>query len=72
MVTGKVTPQVLRHFGASQLYLSGMELLAIEELRGDAWTGTATGDIDVHATQVEETRVTGQRRAADRWKGLAR
>jgi site-specific recombinase XerD len=31
---------VLRHFCASQLYLAGMGLFAIQELLGHAWTGT--------------------------------
>ena len=38
--TGKLTPHVLRHFCASQLYQSGMSLFAIQELLGHAWTGT--------------------------------
>ena len=37
---GKLTPHVLRHFCASQLYLAGMSLFAIQELLGHAWTGT--------------------------------
>src|SRR5216684_1624658 len=38
--SGKLTPHVLRHFCASQLYQSGMTLFAIQELLGHAWTGT--------------------------------
>ena len=37
---GKLTPHVLRHFCASQLYLAGMSLFAIQELLGHTWTGT--------------------------------
>jgi integrase/recombinase XerD len=37
---GKVTPHVLRHFCASRLYLGGMNLFAIQELLGHAWTAT--------------------------------
>ena len=37
---GKLTPHVLRHFCASQLYLAGMTLFAIQELLGHTWTGT--------------------------------
>ena len=33
----KFTPHVLRHFCASQLYLAGMSLFAIQELLGHAW-----------------------------------
>jgi integrase len=38
--TGKLTPHVLRHFCASELYLAGMTLFAIQELLGHSWTGT--------------------------------
>jgi integrase/recombinase XerD len=38
--SGKLTPHVLRHFCASQLYLGGMSLFAIQELLGHAWTAT--------------------------------
>jgi integrase/recombinase XerD len=37
---GKLTPHVLRHFCASQLYLGGMNLFAIRELLGHVWTAT--------------------------------
>ena len=66
------TPHVLRHFCASQLYLAGMSLFAIQELLGHAWTGTTARYIHVHGTHVEDAWVAGQQRAADRWKGLAR
>jgi site-specific recombinase XerD len=67
---GKVTPHVLRHFCASQLYLGGMNLFAIQELLGHAWTATTARYIHVHTTHVEDAWVTGQRRVAGRWKGL--
>jgi len=70
--SGKLTPHVLRHFCASQLYLSGMNLFAIQELLGHSWTATTARYIHVHATHVEDAWVTGQSRVADRWKGLAR
>ncbi len=38
--SGRLTPHVLRHFCASQLYLAGMNLFAIQELLGHAWTAT--------------------------------
>jgi integrase len=66
----KLTPHVLRHFCASQLYLSGMSLFAIQELLGHAWTGTTAAYIHVHGTHVEDAWVSGQQRAAERWKGL--
>ena len=69
--SGKLTPHVLRHFCASQLYRSGMSLFAIQELLGHSWTGTTARYVHVHATHVEDAWVAGQQRAADRWKGLA-
>lgn len=69
---GRLTPHVLRHFCASQLYLAGMNLFAVQELLGHAWTGTTARYIHVHGSHVEDAWVTGQQRAADRWKGLAR
>ena len=69
--SGKLTPHVLRHFCASQLYQSGMTLFAIQELLGHSWTGTTVRYVHVHATHVEDAWVAGQQRAADRWKGLA-
>ena len=68
---GRLTPHVLRHFCASQLYLGGMDLAAIQQALGHAWVATTMNYINVHATHVEDAWVTGQRRVADRWKGLA-
>jgi site-specific recombinase XerD len=36
----KLTPHVLRHFCASQLYFSGMDLIAIQETLEHAWIAT--------------------------------
>jgi integrase/recombinase XerD len=38
--TDTLTPHVLRHFCASQLYLSGVDLIAIQELLGHSWVAT--------------------------------
>jgi site-specific recombinase XerD len=69
--TGRLTPHVLRHYCASQLYRGGMSLFAIQELLGHAWTGTTARYVHVHASHVEDAWLRGQQRAADRWKGLA-
>lgn len=69
--SGRLTPHVLRHFCASQLYRGGMNLFAIQELLGHAWTATTARYVHVHTSHVEDAWVTGQRRVADRWKGLA-
>jgi site-specific recombinase XerD len=67
-----LTPHVLRHFCASQLYLGGMDLLAIQEALGHAWVATTMGYVHVHATHVEDAWAAGQERAAMRLEGLAR
>jgi integrase/recombinase XerD len=35
-----LTPHVLRHYCASQMYLSGVDLIAIQEMLGHAWVAT--------------------------------
>ena len=66
----RLTPHVLRHFCASQLYAAGMDLIAIQEVLGHAWVATTMGYIHVHRTHVEDAWLAGQRRAAERLKGL--
>jgi site-specific recombinase XerD len=66
----RVTPHVLRHFCASQLYLGGMDLVAIQQALGHAWVATTMNYIHVHATHVEDAWIAGQQRAAGRLKGL--
>src|ERR1019366_7593805 len=72
----RVTPHVLRHFCASQLYLGGMDLVAIQETLGHAWVATTMNYIHVHATHVEDAWIArqqryleGQRAAADARRG---
>jgi integrase/recombinase XerD len=67
---GRVTPHVLRHFCASQLYLGGMDLIAIQEALGHVWVATTMQYIHVHRTHVEDAWIAGQQRAATRLKGL--
>jgi integrase/recombinase XerD len=64
--TGRLTPHVLRHACASQLYLSGMDLLLIQELLGHAWIATTMRYVHVHRTRIEEAWIAGQQRAAAR------
>jgi len=68
---GKLTPHVLRHYCASQLYRAGMGLFAIQELLGHSWTGTTARYVHVHRSHVEDAWMRGQQRATDRWKGLS-
>lgn len=67
---GKLTPHVLRHFCASQLYFSGMDLIAIQETLGHARIATTMNYVHVHRTHIEDAWITGQDRAAARLKGL--
>ena len=54
---------MLRHFCASQLYLGGMDLVAIQQALGHAWVATTMNYIHVHATHVEDAWIAGQQRA---------
>ena len=66
----RVTPHVLRHFCASQLYMGGMDLAAIQQTLGHVWVVTTMNYIHVQATHIEDAWISGQQRAADRLKGL--
>lgn len=67
---GKLTPHVLRHYCASQLYLSGMDLLAIQELLGHDWVATTMRYVHVHREHIEDAWIKGQHRAVRRLEGL--
>ncbi len=68
----KLTPHVLRHFCASELYLGGLDLIAIQEVLGHSWIATTMRYVHVQQTRVEDAWVTGQQRAAKRLEGLLR
>ncbi|WP_344611209.1 tyrosine-type recombinase/integrase [Dactylosporangium salmoneum] len=65
-----LTPHVLRHFCASQLYHGGLDLVSIQEVLGHSWIATTMHYIHVHRTHVEDAWIAGQQRAADRLKGI--
>ena len=65
-----LTPHVLRHFCASQMYLSGVDLISIQELLGHSWVATTMRYVHVHRTRIEDAWVAGQQRAARRLEGL--
>jgi site-specific recombinase XerD len=69
---GRLTPHVLRHYCASQLYLAGVDLLAIQELLGHSWVATTMRYVHVHSGRIEDAWVAGQERAAKRLEGLLR
>ncbi|MEV7119188.1 tyrosine-type recombinase/integrase [Kitasatospora griseola] len=66
----KLTPHVLRHFCASELYLSGLDLVAIQEVLGHSWIATTMRYVHVQQTRVEDAWMAGQQRAAKRLEGL--
>jgi site-specific recombinase XerD len=68
---GKITPHLLRHFCASQLYAHGMELTAIQELLGHSWIVTTMNYVHVHLTHVEDAWIAGEQRAAQKLAGLS-
>jgi site-specific recombinase XerD len=65
-----VTPHVLRHFCASQLYLGGMDLLAVQAVLGHAWIATTMKYVHVPGTHVEDAWIAGQQRVAAQLEGL--
>lgn len=69
--SGRLTPHVLRHYCASQLYLTGMDLLAIQELLGHDWIATTMRYVHVQKTHIEDAWLRGQQRAAHRLEGLS-
>ncbi|KLL09863.1 tyrosine-type recombinase/integrase [Protofrankia coriariae] len=68
----RLTPHVLRHYCASQLYLNGVDLISIQEMLGHSWVATTMRYVHVHRTRIEDAWVAGQERAAERLEGLIR
>ncbi|MFJ1565018.1 tyrosine-type recombinase/integrase [Streptomyces erythrochromogenes] len=56
----------MRHFCASELYLGGLDLIAIQEVLGHSWIATTMRYVHVQQTRVEDALVAGQQRAAKR------
>lgn len=68
--SGRLTPHVLRHYCASQMYLNGVDLISIQEMLGHAWVATTMKYVHVHRTRIEDAWIAGQQRAAVRLEGL--
>jgi site-specific recombinase XerD len=68
--TGRLTPHVLRHYCASQMYLGGVDLISIQEMLGHCWVTTTMGYVYVHRSRIEQAWIAGQERAARRLDGL--
>ncbi len=66
----RMSPHVLRHYCASQLYLSGVHLIFIQEMYGHSWIATTMKYVHVHRSRIVDSWIAGQRRAAARLEGL--
>jgi site-specific recombinase XerD len=64
-----VTPHVLRHFAASDLFASGMTVVAIQELLGHRWLNSTMIYVHVNKTHIEDSWLAGAPRAALRFTG---
>ena len=67
---GRMSPHVLRHYCASQLYLDGVDLISIQEMYGHAWVATTMKYVHVHRSRIEDAWIAGQNRASTRLEGL--
>lgn len=68
----RLTPHVLRHFCASQLYRHGMDLLAIQELLGHWWVATTMRYVNPRELHQagEKSQVTWSRRESEGVRGV--
>ena len=64
----RLTPHVLRHYCASSLYGSGMDLKALQELLGHQWLATTSGYIHVRSDHIEQAWVNANRRIESRFE----
>jgi site-specific recombinase XerD len=51
---GRLTPHVLRHYCASSLYGTGVDIKAVQELLGHQWLSTTTHYIHVHSDHIDQ------------------
>jgi site-specific recombinase XerD len=65
--SGRLTPHVLRHFCASSLYGSGMDLKALQQLLGHQWLATTSGYIHVRSDHIEKAWTAANRRLESRF-----
>lgn len=63
---GRLTPHGMRHHCASNLYLQGVGLKAIQELLGHSWLSTTTLYVHVHDDHVEQAWTEANQRVAAR------
>jgi integrase len=69
--TGRLTPHLLRHFAASDLYRNGMDVVAIQEMLGHEWINTTM--IYVNSRELHQTGEKPQVAISERYSsGLPR
>lgn len=61
---------MLRHYCASQMYLNGVDLVAIQENARPLLDHHTMGYVHVQTTRIEQAWIAGQERAAARLEGL--
>lgn len=66
---GKITPHVLRHYSASELYRTGMDLIAIQELLGHQWIATTMRYVHVQRSHIEDSWDQASKRVRNRLTG---
>ena len=66
---GRLTPHLLRHYAASELYRNGMDVFAVQEVLGHEWINTTMIYVHVHRSHVEDAWVQAGHRAAGRLGG---
>jgi site-specific recombinase XerD len=66
---GRLTPHLLRHYAASELYRNGMDVFAVQEVLGHEWINTTMIYVHVHRSHVEDAWVQAGCRAAGRLGG---
>jgi site-specific recombinase XerD len=66
---GRLTPHLLRHYAASELYRNGMDVFAVQEILGHEWINTTMIYVHVHRSHVEDAWVQAGRRTARRLAG---
>ncbi|MER5326903.1 tyrosine-type recombinase/integrase [Streptosporangium roseum] len=64
---GRLSPHLLRHFAASDLYRNGMDVVAIQEILGHAWLNTTMIYVHVDKTHIEDAWAGAGQRAANRF-----
>jgi len=67
--SGRLTPHVLRHYCASSLYSSGMDLKALQDLLGHEWLSTTSRYIHVRSDHIEQAWLRANRRLETRFEG---